>query len=754
MSAGSTFSILADAFDDVVVQIGRDRQIRSASRAAVRLELGGALDGRSVGALSGGLAVLLKAGGAALTAALDKDTPGAFTATVDGVAYEGRVVPQGSGLARRTALVVARDRSAVQAVEGRLRDHDAHLRAVLDAVPDALLIGNEAGEIERVNQATERLFGYRDADLRGQRLQVLFDGPLGSPTAGHIGDATGAAPRSVFEAVGLRSDGTRVPCELLLTAYEAGGKRAYVGLIRDVSDWKAAGHALQASGDRHHALTRLIGAFAFEYRVENFGNAALDWVTDTVDAVLGFEPGQFLATTPDALVHPDDLPVWSEALTTAHAGGEQTVEVRVRTIDGAFRWLRLLAYAVADAGGRVARLHVAAQDVTAQKENADALVAARVRAEESGRLKDAFLASMSHEIRTPLTAILGFTDILRMEAPESMRSFIEPIETGGKRLMETLTALLELAQLRANAVTLNPGVVSIADVVADVLRQHRPAADAKGLLLAADVPPRLIVQLDRSALVRVLSNLVGNALKFSDTGGVAVIVRAERGRFVVRVRDTGRGIDPAFMPHLFEEFRQASDGLDRAYEGNGLGLAVAKLFVNLMGGTITARSVPGRGTEIDVHLPLGPHLPVYDAAPEALPRVLVVEDQEAMRRLVDGLLRGQARVQGVGTPVEALVAGAKSAYDVVLLDLDLGERLTGVELIGMLARMPWGAAARFVAMTGIVSTDADVAYLLDAGFHACLPKPFTREMLLAAAFPERTAAVADEAAALPSAPEG
>jgi PAS domain S-box-containing protein len=746
VTLGSSFSVLADALDDVVVEVSRDRHLRYANRAAVRLELGGALDGRSIGTLRGGLGELLRGASLALATAFDLGTPAAFTVSVAGVRYEGRAIPLGNALARRTVLCVARSQRAEQALETSLYVRDARLHALLDAVPDALVLGNAAGMIERVNPAAERLFGYADDDMRGHPLQVLFEGPLGDHADGPDRFGAGAlndGQRRAFAAVGRRRDGTRVPCELLLTTHEAGRERAFIGLIRDVREWQAAGRALQASGDRHRALSRLIGAFAFEYRVEGAGAPVMDWATDTVTSVLGYAVEPFLATPTHTLVHPDDLPAWADALTHARTGAERTVEARFRTATGTYVWLRLLAYALSGDDGQVTRLHVAAQNVTARKMNEAALVEARERAEEAGRLKDAFLSAMSHEIRTPLAAILGFTEVLRLEVPEAARDFIEPIEVGGRRLLETLTAVLELAQLRANAVTLTPERVSVHDVATEVVRAHMPAADAKGLTLAVDVTEGLDAQLDRAAFARVLTNLVGNAVKFTERGSVAVIARADAASFIVRVRDTGVGIDPAFLPHLFEEFRQASSGLTRTHEGTGLGLAVAHLFVNLMGGTIEARSIVGRGTEVDVRLPrvAGGHV-APAAAPDVRPRVLVVEDEAPVRTLLEALLRAHARLHLAGTSTEAILAGVKGAYDVVLLDLDLGERLTGVELRNLLARMPWGPKARFVVVTGTTSL-AERERLLGAGFDACVPKPFTRETLLAAAFPDGIPAAAD-----------
>ena len=190
------------------------------------------------------------------------------------------------------------------------------------------------------------------------------------------------------------------------------------------------------------------------------------------------------------------------------------------------------------------------------------------------------------------------------EAPPDCQDLIEPIDQGGRRLLATLDSVLDFTQIEAGTYTLTVGPVDAAAAVRSVGTLFQARADAGGIALTVDAPEALPVLADGAALDRALANLVGNAIKFTREGSVAVAARVEGGAAVLTVTDTGVGIDAAFLPHLFHEFRQESEGEGRAFEGNGLGLAITHRLVTAMGGAIAVESEKGRGTTFRVTLPL------------------------------------------------------------------------------------------------------------------------------------------------------
>ena len=231
---------------------------------------------------------------------------------------------------------------------------------------------------------------------------------------------------------------------------------------------------------------------------------------------------------------------------------------------------------------------------------------AKLEAEEMSRLKSAFLNNMTHEIRTPLAGILGITAILSEEITGEHREFIHLIENSGKRLLDTLSSVLDLSLIESGSVQLNIEGVRVLGLVRDKLQFLDPLAHRKGLTLTLGRAEDVKALLDYSALDRILDHLIGNAIKFTSEGGVEVEVLPEGDRVLIRVRDTGIGISPEFQSHMFEAFKQESTGTDRSYEGSGLGLAIVKHLVERMDGTISVESTPGKGSVFTIAFPRAP----------------------------------------------------------------------------------------------------------------------------------------------------
>ncbi len=285
---------------------------------------------------------------------------------------------------------------------------------------------------------------------------------------------------------------------------------------------------------------------------------------------------------------------------------QSSLEETIARPDGPPRTVLRVTRPILDDEGLVRFLVGYALDVTERRAYERGLVEAREKAEELARLKSSFLANMSHEIRTPLAGIIGFAEVLEDELEGAQREAASLVRESGMRLLDTLNSVLDLARLEAEAteLTLAPG-----DAVEELhaaARLFGPTAARKNItfevhLAVPDAP--LPANLDSAALHRVLTNLISNALKFTHEGGITLEGAREGGEIVLRVRDTGSGMSAAFLPHVFDEFRQESSGLTRAHQGSGLGLAITKRLVGLMHGTISVESTVGVGTTFTVRLP-------------------------------------------------------------------------------------------------------------------------------------------------------
>ena len=385
------------------------------------------------------------------------------------------------------------------------------------------------------------------------------------------------------------------------------------------------------------------------------------------------------------------------------------------------------------------------------EEKNEALREAKEAAEAAAISKSAFLANMSHEIRTPLTAILGFASLLTRRLPDKFRKYAERIEKAGGRLMETLNLVLELARLDAREARVDLEPLAVAEDAREIVELFRARAEAKGLELtfsATSEARDVRALLDRGALSSILNNLVGNALKFTDEGRVAVTVRlsgATPGHVEIRVADTGIGIEPAFVPHLFDEFAQESEGQGRSHEGSGLGLAITQRLAHLMGGDVQAESEKGRGSAFTLRFPFvaedeeGEAATAEAEAPptgsrEGLPSVLVVEDNEDTQLLLESLLEDDYRLAVTATAAEALAAAKDPPggrpFRLVLLDINLGGAESGTDVLRELRAMPAYAAAPIVALTAY-ALPGDKERFEEAGFTTYLAKPFQFDDLIA-----------------------
>jgi signal transduction histidine kinase len=227
----------------------------------------------------------------------------------------------------------------------------------------------------------------------------------------------------------------------------------------------------------------------------------------------------------------------------------------------------------------------------------------------ASRHKSQFLANMSHELRTPLNSVLGFTEMLAdgLYGPlsDKAKNALAKVQANGKHLLGLINDVLDLSKIEAGQLTLSLDDYSLAQVVSSVVSSSESLARAKGLALTASVPPAMpIGRGDERRLTQVVINLVGNAIKFTDSGSVAVVARAVDGFFEVDVKDTGPGIAPEDQKRIFDEFQQVDDSSTRKKGGSGLGLAISRRIVEMHGGALTVQSTPGEGSSFRVRVPV------------------------------------------------------------------------------------------------------------------------------------------------------
>ncbi|MDP3151887.1 MAG: ATP-binding protein [Archangium sp.] len=356
------------------------------------------------------------------------------------------------------------------------------------------------------------------------------------------------------------------------------------------------------------------------------------------------------------------------------------------------------------------------------------------KAEAANRAKSLFLATMSHEIRTPMNGVLGMTELMLTEAKDpSTREQLEVIQRSGRLLVSLIDDLLDVTKLEAQRLTLEQTWFELAPLMRDVERLFTARAQESGVAfsvtLAEGSPAR--IRGDALRLRQVLLNLVSNALKFTEAGRVAVVVKPVTGGLSFSVEDTGIGISPEVMPRLFNVFQQADASTTRRFGGTGLGLALSRQLVTLMGGHLMVDSLEGKGSRFHFNLPVGEArqvaLPNVNAG--AAPRVLVVDDNPINLRVATSLVRKAGfEADGVSTGGEALSAAGAVAYVAVLMDCHMPE-MDGFETTQKIRALPapFGGVPIF-ALTASTSEE-DLVACRRSGMNEVLAKPVSLETL-------------------------
>lgn len=508
----------------------------------------------------------------------------------------------------------------------RFSDPEVRLRvldAAVDQAGEAVIILRDARRDGRrrvvyVNRAFTTMTGYSPREIIGRTLYVL-KGPETSQTAlDRIAEAFDRKSTVREQLLNYRKDGSRfwADCTLAPVEDEVLDGTFWISIQRDITSRVEAERSLRSS----EARFRLVADNMRDLITLHTPDGSCEWVSASVQSMLGYTPPEYTRMRPYASVHPADRSRVRQDghLPILHGSKGTRLTYRLRRRDGSHLWVESLTRPVVDDEDRVIKLQAATRDVTERKRFETELVQAKEQAEKMSRLKSAILANMSHEVRTPLTNVIGFADVLAETLQGDEAEFVRLIQNGGRRLLRTLNSVLEFARLESESVNLDRTTVDLADVVRNTVALFQREARQRGLRLQMHLPdrdessappadastaPAFPVWGDQTALERILNNLLSNALKFTEDGGVTVGLNRQGRTVHLTVQDTGVGITDAFLPSLFDPFEQESVGFGRAFEGAGLGLSITHQLVELHGGSIDVQSRKGEGTTFTVALP-------------------------------------------------------------------------------------------------------------------------------------------------------
>ena len=514
----------------------------------------------------------------------------------------------------------------------------------------AVVITDRQGLIEYINPAFTRITGYSAAEAHGANLDLIKPGvrdadPYRLPWAAIL-----AGQEWHGELCSNRKNGELYWEFVSMSPIqnELGQIAHIVAIIDDITKRKEAETALKESEARFRASEE-----RFTLAMQGANDGLWDWNLETNEAyysprwlnMLGYEEAGIGSQLHDweELLHPDDRDRVLTELKSYLDGRIDKYEVEYRMLHKLGGTIEILARAFAPrraADGKPVRLVGTHVDITERNRANEELRLAKEAAEAANRAKGTFLANMSHEIRTPMNAILGFSQLM-LRDPElntRQKQYLDAINRSGEHLLALINDILEMSKIEAGRVSFNPSLFDLHALLQDLGTMFRMRAEVKGLqfhLEIADSLPRSVCT-DANKLRQIFTNLLGNAVKFTEHGAIGCCIRADRladGHIllVADIKDTGLGIAREDIGRLFHTFVQTEAGA-RAKEGTGLGLAISQEFAHLLGGAITVASEPGQGSVFHFEIMLledGENTPevrsIYEAPSETTATMLTVE---------------------------------------------------------------------------------------------------------------------------------
>ena len=616
------------------------------------------------------------------------------------------------------AIEILHDLTDLKRVEQALRDSEQRLRRILETTGEGFWMIDNDSVTTSVNDAMCVTLGRRREEILGKGI---FDF-VNEENAGIFREQVKRRAQGkggVYDIHLTRPDGSLVPCIFHANPLfdEAGQKTGAFAMVTNITERKQAEEALRESEERYRTLISNLPVGL--YRTTTGTPGRFITANPAAARMFGFASlEEFMVSRPcDLWANPED---W-QALSNRLLAEKQIsgIEQQMKKVDGRLIWGSISARVVHSERGGVECFDGTIEDITLRKVVQEQLREAKEAAEAASRAKSTFLANMSHEIRTPMNAILGFTQLLQrdLSLTAQQRDSLNTIGRSGEHLLALINDILEMSKIEAGRTTVNPVGFNLPDLIDDLAMMFKIRTKEKNLQFvvekADDLPP--FVMADVGKLRQVLINLLGNSVKFTEQGGIALRVASKKGedgalRLIMEVEDTGAGIAPEDLGKVFEYFEQADAGVASG-GGTGLGLAISREYVRLMGGDIQVTSEVGKGThfrmEINAQelrseqlkssspsrrlLGLLPGQPTY--------RILLVDDKEENRHFLRAMLQSAGfTTRDAVNGLEAVKLFEEWQPHLILMDLRM-PLMDGYEAIRLIKTTERGQGTPIIAVS-------------------------------------------------------
>jgi len=512
------------------------------------------------------------------------------------------VFPYFDSNGEQIALVrVNRDITEKKKAEEELQESKRRYEELADLLPQTVFEINLNGKIIYANQASFKMLGYNKEDFENglYMFQVIYPSQAAKASVNFLKRINGEKFESQ-EYIAVRKDGSTFPMLVFSSPIYKNGKAIGLrGFLIDITERKKTEEQLRK-------LSRAVEQNPTSIMITNiFGD--LEYVNPRFTELTGYTLEEVINKNPRILktgnTNPEEYKRMWELISN---GRKWSGEFLNKKKDGSLYWESASISPIIDTNGKITHYLAIKEDITEKKKVEKELILAKEKAEESDRLKSEFFAQMSHEIRSPINIILSYNSYLKDELENKLDSNLESsfssIDSAGKRLLRTIDLILNMAALQTGNVSVQLNPTDISSIISGLISEFEYSAKNKNIELSLiNQAPGVKIIADDYIVSEIFQNLIGNAVKYTKEGIISIkILSDENNRVFVEVQDTGIGISEEYLPKLFIPFLQEEMGYSRKYEGNGLGLALVKKYIDLIGAEIKVNSKKGEGSVFTV----------------------------------------------------------------------------------------------------------------------------------------------------------
>ncbi len=644
----------------------------------------------------------------------------------------------------KNVLALRTERLANKQKEEIIIESEKRYKALSELTFEGIVIHNN-GFIKDCNLSFCRLFGY---DLHEMGDINVIDNLIHPNDRNRVRENIENRITFPYEITGIRKDGSTFPVEQEANRIIYNHEEVCVVAMRDITSRKEALEELKLSEEKFHKISNAakdaIVLMDHNGKVSFWNKAATELFQYKEEEILGKNLHNMLA--PKKYLESHRKGYKKFLLSGEGAAVGQMVELEAKRKNGEIFPIELSLSAIKMHGKWNAVGII--RDISIRKKAETEMLKAKKHAQDMNQMKTNFLSTVSHELRTPLGGILGYSELLQdcLENEDNIES-ARIIFESSQRLLNTVSLIIDLAALDANKVLVKRRPENIIDIIKNVCDSYLPEATEKKLYLNQNINViNPVAEIDSILLTQALNNLINNAIKFTKHGGITIKLSETKVNtidcFVVSIADTGIGISKENIPIIYHEFRQVSEGYSREFEGLGLGLYITNKYINLLGGHIEVKSTQSKGSEFIIYFPKkeGVFLPEpiqkdkvakvpAKADENTKPKILYVEDDINHQKFVELFLKNNYEITIVADGQKAINAVTQNMYDLILMDINLGVGMDGLEVVKKIREIPSYKDVPIVAVTANALVSQKNTFLNNGCSHY-LAKPFRKRMLL------------------------